>query len=63
MVSLGFSECPHISVTLTNVIPHRGCLEACLQGELDHGKLAMRSNHLTEEGKMNPKSGSLAALL
>lgn len=46
MMSLGFSECPHISVTLTNVIPHRGCLKTCLHGELDHGKLAMSSYHL-----------------
>lgn len=60
-MSLGFSECPHISVTLTNVIPHRACLEACLQGELDHGKSTMSSNPLNQEGRINPKSGNLVA--
>lgn len=60
-MSLGFSECPHISVTLTNMIPHRACLEACLQGELDHGKLTMSSNRLNQEGRMKPKFGCLVA--
>lgn len=62
-MSLGFSECPHISVTLTNVIPHRGCLKTCLHGELDHGKLAMSSYHLRGEERMKPKSGTLVESL